>query len=474
VNSGQVRIKALKSEWSVSVKKVSKVSLGVMSVFGLALVAKSALVDFKATAAAYLYGYPLVIMEETRKASEKNHAPNVLLHSQTFPGADFRLVVRPNQDTLYSPSWFDLKESPLVISMPDTGDRYYVLPFMDAWTNVFARSGTSTTGNGKKEIALVGPDYDGELPSGLTEIIRSPTNMVWMIGRVQTNSAEDVANVSQLQEQMALTPLSDWVAGVRNRGIVRDMSATEDVDPMIVVENMDAQTFFAQLNRLMLEQPALAADAAELAKFAHLNIGTGAEFKLDELGWLPSRLLDVALAVTRNRVTEALEGDRFNAEGWRVMRSGIGVYGTNYQTRAGIAKAGLGALPAEEASYPGAWQTPDGEALDGSKFNYRLHFAANELPPVDAFWSLTLYDTDGFMKSNEIDRHSIGDRSNIQFNDDGSLDLFIQHEKPAVAISNWLPAPQEPFNVLLRLYNPGPSFMKNQWRLPPLEKLRSL
>jgi len=456
------------------VKKVSKVSLGVVALFGLGITVKSAVVDFKAAASAYLYGYPLVIMEETRKASEKNHAANVLLHSREFPGADFRLVVRPNQDTLYTPSWIDLKDSPQVISMPDTGDRYYVLPFMDAWTNVFARSGTSTTGNGRKEIALVGPDYDGELPKGLTEVITSPTNMVWMIGRVQTNSAEDVANVSQLQDQMALTPLTDWTEGVRNRGVVRDMSATKGADPMIVVENMDAQTFFAQLNRLMLEQPALAADATELAKFAHLNIGTGVEFELDELGWLPSRLLDVALSVTRSKVAEALNRDRFNAEGWRVMRSGIGVYGTNYQTRAGIAKAGLGALPAAEASYPGAWQTADGEALDGSKFNYRLHFAANELPPVDAFWSLTLYDTDGFMKSNEIDRHSIGDRSNIQFNDDGSLDLFIQHEKPAAATSNWLPAPQETFNVLLRLYNPGPSFMNNQWRLPPLEKLGSL
>lgn len=454
-------------------KKVSKVSLGVIALFGLGIVAKSTIVDFNAATSAYLYGYPLVIMEETRKASEKNNTRNVLRHSREFPGADFRLVVRPNQDTLYSPSWIDLKDSPQVISMPDTGNRYYVLPFMDAWTNVFARTGTSTTGNGKKEIALVGPDFKGELPMGLTEVIKSPTNMVWMIGRVQTNSAEDVANVSLLQDQMALTPLADWAEGVRSPGVIRDMSATKSVDPMIVVENMDAQTFFAQLNRLMLEQPAPAADTAELAKFAHLNIGTGVEFKLDELGWLPSNILDVALNITRKKVAAALSGDRSNAEGWQVVRSGIGIYGTNYKNRAGIAKAGLGALPAEEASYPNTWNTADGELLDGSKFNYRLHFAANELPPVDAFWSLTLYDTDGFMNPNEIDRHSIGDRSDIEINEDGSLDLYIQHEEPAAGISNWLPAPQEPFNVLLRLYNPRPSFLNGEWTIPPLEKTKT-
>ncbi len=159
-------------------KLITKVSIVVLAFLGLGFVAKSSIDHLKAAADAYLFGYPLVIMEETRLASEKTNGTNLLGHSREFPDGDFRLVVRPNFDTLYTTAWIDLKDGPQVVTMPDTGDRYYVLPFLDAWTNVFARAGTSTTGNGKQEVVLVGPDYAGQLPEGLTKVLKSPTDMV--------------------------------------------------------------------------------------------------------------------------------------------------------------------------------------------------------------------------------------------------------------------------------------------------------
>lgn len=455
--------------------KTTVLIVAVAVVLGLGLIGKSAVDDLRAASDAYLYGYPLVIMEETREASESLLGANVLGHNREFPHGDFRLVVRPNFDTLYTSAWIDLEDGPQVLSMPDTGDRYYVLPFMDAWTNVFSRAGTSTTGNGKQEIALVGPDYDGELPDGLTSVIESPTNMIWMIGRVQTNGPDDVAAVAELQDQMSLTSMADWRNGERKRGIVTSMQDVEaDVDPMTTVETMDAQTFFSRLNRLMAEQPPLKDDGPELARFAHLGIAPGEDFQLEDLGWLQSRMVSMALDVTRQKTAEAVKEDRSNAEGWNVIRSSIGVYGTDYLMRAVIAQFGLGALPPYEASYPSCMITPDKEPLDGSKYNYRLRFEADALPPVRAFWSLTLYDFEGFMKRNEIDRYSIGDRSGLEFNPDGSLDIYIQHERPETGISNWLPAPREEFNVILRLYYPTDEFTSGEWTIPPFEKVKVL
>ncbi len=456
-------------------KAKTKVLIVVVVIIGLGLIAKSAVDDLKAAADAYLYGYPLVIMEETRKAGESIGGANVLGHNREFPDGDFRFVVRPNFDTLYTSAAIDLKDGPQVVSMPDTGDRYYVLPFMDAWTNVFASTGTSTTGNGRQEVVLTGPDYTGELPEDLTTVVESPTNMVWMIGRVQTNGANDVAAVATIQNQMALTPLTDWINGERKRGTTIGMAdAQVDVDPMTIVDKMDAQTYFSSLNHLMAEQPPLKDDGPELAKFAHLGIAPGMVFQMDNLGWLQAIMVQMALDITRGKMSEAMNEDRSNAEGWNVIRSSIGVYGTDYPMRAVVAKFGLGALPPNEASYPSCLMTPDKELLDGSKYNYRLHFSADQLPPVDAFWSLTLYDFEGFMKHNEIDRYSIGDRSDMQFNEDGSLDIYIQHKRPESGVSNWLPAPQEEFNVILRLYLPKDKFTSGEWIIPPFEKVKAL
>lgn len=452
--------------------KITVAAAAVVAIVGTT--AKSALDDLKAASSAYLYGYSLVLSEETRIGSVALTGTNRFSYSNDFPDGDFRLVVRPNVDTLYNIVWFDLSEGAQVISMPNTGDRYYVMPFMDAWTNVFARTGTSTTGNHAQEIALVGPEFKGELPQGISSVVTSPTNMVWMIGRIQTNSVEDVANVEQLQSQMAVTPLAAWEKGERYPGQTTSMADAEPHDPMNVVESMDAQAFFSYLNRMMAEQPPLPGDGPELAKFAHLNIAPGADFQMDKLGWLQRIMVEKALEVTRTKIDEALRTTNITETGWNVLLEDIGTYGTNYQMRTVVAKVGIGALIPEEASYPSSFMTPDGEKLNGDKYNYRLHFPAGEAPGADAFWSLTMYDFEGYMKNNEIDRYSIGDRSGLQFNTDGSLDILIQHQRPEQGTSNWLPAPQEEFNVTLRMYLAHDNFLNGEWTLPALEKVEIL
>lgn len=451
-------------------KPIVKYSIAAIVVItGIAGVAKMAIDEIKLAASAYLYGYPLVIMEETRKGTIETSPANTLIHSLNFPNHNFRLVVRPNVDTLYSTAWLDLSQGPQILSMPATGDRYYVLPFMDAWTNVFERRGTSVTGNGEQEIAVVGPDFDGELPLGIDSVVKSPTNMVWLIGRIQTNNAEDVANVAEIQAQMALTPMTAWQAGERSRGVNRSLKQKKTADPMEIVDKMGAQAFFSQLNKLMGEQPPLVADTPELATFAHLNISPEKDFQLDRLGLIQRWAVEKALPVTVEKILQAVGARDANKQGWNVMLD-LGTYGTNYRLRAVIARFGLGALPAVEASYPSTSVDVDGQPYDGNN-NYVLHFAANNIPSVHAFWSLSMYDSEGFFIDNNINRYAIGDRSGLQFNQDGSLDLYIQHLPPNQGTSNWLPAPADKFNLLLRLYMVDKAFLKGEWTLPAVHKV---
>ncbi|MCJ8321642.1 MAG: DUF1254 domain-containing protein [Colwellia sp.] len=448
--------------------KVQYVIGTIVVIIGLAGAAKMVIDEFKLASSAYLYGYPLVIMEETRKGTVETSPANRLIHSLNFPNHNFRLVVRPNVDTLYSTAWLDLSQGPQVLSMPATGDRYYVLPFMDAWTNVFESRGTRVTGNGAQEIAVVGPDFDGEIPPGIDSVVKSPTNMVWLIGRIQTNSVEDVVNVAKIQAKMALTPMKKWQSGERTRGVNRNLKQKETADPMSIVDNMDAQTFFSQLNKLMDKQPPLAADTPALAKFAHLNISPGKDFQLASLGIIQRWAVEKSIPLTIEKILQAVGARDANKQGWNVMHD-LGIYGTNYRLRTVIARFGLGALPAEEASYPSTSVDSTGQPYDGNN-NYVLHFAADKIPPVDAFWSLSMYDAEGYFVENEIGRYAIGDRSGLQFNQDGSLDLYIQHLPPNQGISNWLPAPAEKFKLLLRLYLVDKTFLNGEWTLPGVHK----
>jgi hypothetical protein len=454
-----------------SIKKALSITL--ITLLLAALVGVYAVQVIRQGANAYLYGYPLVLMELTRDSmsseAESGRGANHLYHMRSFPDASFRQVVRPNNDTLYSVTWFDLNRQPMIISTPAT-DRYYVLPFMDAWTNVFASIGTYSTGKQAGNYALVGPGWAGELPPGV-EKISSPTNMVWMIGRIQTNSKEDIANVAVIQDQLTITPLDRWQTGEPYPATIIDsLNSTPSANPKATIDELDAQDFFNRLSYLMDTQPPAAADQQAVENLANFSIFPGQEFDLQLVPPLQRQLLAIGMKMANEKLHQATESKESSPKenGWTVWRDSIGNYGSNYAVRAGVAMAGLGALQPSEAVYPTTQVDHNGQALVGSN-RYRIHF--DTAPPAQAFWSLTLYDTDGFLVANPINRYTLGDRDSLQFNPDGSLDILIQHQQPDSDSTNWLPAPEQEFSLTLRIYRPKPAFISGKWKLPAVEKL---
>lgn len=448
---------------------------------------------------AYLFGYPLVIMDLTRQLMEESwqdtdRPSNSFHHLQDFPDHTFKNVVRPNNDTLYSIAWLDLSDQPLILSVPDTQDRYYVIPLMDAWTNVFASVGKRTNGTDAGQYMIAGPQWNGDVNPDI-ELIRAPTNMVWIIGRIQTNGKADIPAVVQLQNGFTLTPHSDWKMSASNTpgtGQASQASSAfatalptttrpqtleiNDADSSKVDLNkhlaeMPASQFFQVLSKLMLTQPASSQDSEAIKNLSSIGITAGKVFVSDEQSFLHRWLMDKAVAITISKIRKLLNDKSRLENGWKIHRDTIGNYGDNYPVRAAVAMIGLGALPAAEAAYPNTEVDSELQELNGNN-NYILHFKAGELPPVNAFWSLSMYDEDGFFIANPLNRYTIGDRDELNFNTDGSLDIVITHEQPSAAQANWLPAPKGKFALTMRLYSPKASFISGQWSVPKTERLK--
>jgi len=433
----------------------------------------------------YLYAYPMVLMELTRRVGtnvarsgvKQGLAPmNCFAHQTAYANARHRNVVRPNADTLYSSLWFDVGREPLILTLPDTDERYHVIPFMDMWTDVFATLGTRTNGNGGGLFALVGPNWRGELPAGVRPIT-SPTEVGWVIGRIQTNGVSDYPNVHALQADMTATPLSAW-----GRAYTPDPGPVdptiERTSPPIKIAQLTPDAFFACFAELLKRNPPHAADYAMLLRMERLGIVPGNSFSLADAPPAVQRALmraaPDAYGLMQTRGPSLRSGGARRRNGWRFSTGVCGTYGNEYLIRAYVAYYGLGALPAQEAIYPLLEVDAQGQRLDGAA-QYVLHFAKDQIPPVKAFWSLTLYGPDMFFVDNDMQRYAIGDRDNLVFNADGSLDLYIQHMSPGPdKASNWLPAPAAGgFDLMLRLYLPEPqaSALEDSWTPPPIQRM---
>lgn len=415
---------------------------------------------------AYVYGYPLVLMYETMRSA--NAPLNQFRHSRSFPNANFKNVVKPNCDTYYSTAWLDLRNEPLVLSVPNTNGRYYLLPMLDAYTNVFASPGKRTTGTASGYFLITSPDYNGPAPSGMKEL-KSPTNLVWIIGRTQVNSETDGKEVVwKLQDGYKLTPLSKWGTNFFPEKYVIDTTFGR-TPPPAKVENMDIETFFNEMNKLLADIPPKVVDSAVINSIAKISIGAGKQFSLADFDTTTQRVLKTLPSIVHQglRTSASKIGNLEN--GWNVARSGGGSYGTNYILRAIIALTGLGANLNADACYPTCHLDINGNKLNGSK-KYTIHFNKGQTPPVNAFWSLTIYGTDELLVANPINRFAIGDRNNLKLNKDGSLDIYIQNERPVLEKeSNWLPAPKEDFSITMRLYHPKEEFLNGTWKIPPVE-----
>jgi hypothetical protein len=420
---------------------------------------------------AYTFAYPLVLMELTRRQDADRRrraglpAANQFVHARAFPDERSRLVIRPNADTLYSVAWLDLSSEPVLLHVPDTHDRYYVMQLLDAWTETFDLPGKRTRGTGEQTFAIAGPAWQGTLPAG-AQRIDAPTNTVWLIGRTQVNGAGDYGAVHAIQDGYALMPLSGNAKDSPPTEARGPGPRTDAVDPPPVqAARMSAREFFQIFAELLAKNPPHSQDAPQMRKLARIGIVPGQTFAPDAFGAAGLAALADGAKQAADRLAnlgaQRAAGDRNH--GWtQGFGKAVGRYGVHYESRAEVARLGLGALPPEEAIYFSC-------SLNGARA-YTLHFPADQLPAVRAFWSLTLYGEDGYFVANSLHRFAIGDRDALKFNADGSLDLFIQHEPPGGdGEANWLPAPQGNFNLSLRLYWPSEK-VRGRWIPPPVKQ----
>jgi hypothetical protein len=400
-----------------------------------------------------------------------NAPVNEFMNMPAFPDASFTDVVRPNADTLYSSMWFDVSREPLIITIPDSGGRYYLLPMLDMWTDVFASPGKRTTGTRTQIYALTAPGWNGELPFGVAQI-KCPTPNGWIIGRTRTNGKKDYAAVHQFQAGLRAVPLSAW--GQANYTPPKaqfnpnqNMSA-----PPEQVEKMTAAEFFAEFARLMNYNPPHDNDNPILARMARIGIVPGHSFDVAQASPEVKAAIEAAPGIALPKIKRYGRNAARTENGWKMMSNPIGTYATDYLKRAYVAYGGLGANVVEDAIYPSALVQSDGKPFE-SEEKYVIHFSKRQIPPARAFWSLTMYNDKQLFADNPINRYAIGDRDNLKFNPDGSLDLYIQRDSPgADKESNWLPAPKEgPFTMNLRLYWPKPAALYGDWAPPAVQRI---
>jgi len=355
-----------------------------------------------------------------------------------------------------------------VLSVP-AADRYFMLPMLSLWSDVFAVPGTRTTGRDSARTFLVaGPGWSGSVPAGM-ELIKSPTLYVWIIGRTQTNGKADYANVHKLQDAYKLTLLSAWgKPDVAPPPGTVDPNIDMQTPPPVQVDRMNADTFFARFAEALKSNPPNQADYPTLHRLERVGIKPGQSFDLSAAPASIRTAFERGMADARARLSD--EARKASGSGWSYRTDG-GAYGVDYLFRATIANWGLGYNLPQDAIYPSVAADSDGRALDGRNA-YVLHFDKGKLPPVGAFWSVTAYDPDGYFIPNTINRQAIGDRDKLVFNADGSLDLYIQSESPGVdKEGNWLPVGKGPFNLLMRLYWPKQEVVDRSWT-PPSAKMQ--
>jgi hypothetical protein len=416
---------------------------------------------------AYFYLYPLVTMDTTRRQATASPTgstpmagpPNEFHHLREFPPADFRAVVRPNFDTLYSSAWLDLTAGPVRLSVADTGGRYYMLPMLDMWTDVFASPGTRTTGTGPQEYTVVGPRHTGEVPPG-PGVIHAPTPYVWIIGRTQTNGPADYAAVNAVQDGFRIT--APHPAEHRP-----DPAVDTATEPLTLVNGLTGTAFLTRACEILRTVPPHPTDFSVLARIAGLGIVPGRPFDAGRFTTGERAEIDAGAEEALQQMLAAQPHLGTQANGWAAVLDTIGVYGNDYFRRAVVTLLGLGANPPEDAVYPLLTTDADGEPPTG-EHDYLVHFDAGALPPVSAFWSITMYDAEGFPAPNALDRFALGDRDPLTYNPDGSLDLLISATDPGPGLRpNWLPAPAGRLGVTLRLYAPRPEALDGRW-IPPV------
>jgi hypothetical protein len=433
---------------------------------------------------AYMYAYPLVTMEITRRVMtnvekpEGSKAPmGQFARLRTYPAVDDHSVTAPNADTLYTLTWLDVSKEPWILSIPDMKDRYFLFPMLDGWTNVFQVPGKRTTGTKAQKYAITGPGWSGTLPAGVTEY-KAPTGMVWLLGRIYcTGTPEDYKAVHASQDQVSAVPLSAYGKPYTPEPGKVDPAIDMKAAPRAQVNAMDGATYFKLFAELLKTNPPAADDAPMVAKLAKIGIVPGQDFDASKLEPAVAKGLAAAPKPAQEKISVYLKeavvtGDAKLENGWLYFKN-TGLYGTGYRNRAMITWYGLGANRPQDAVYPTS-EGPDIVKKYSGANKYVLHFNKGEMPPANAFWSITMYDKDYFFVPNPINRYTVSSRNKFKTNADGSVDLYVQHDSPGKDKDvNWLPAPADTFVLMMRLYWPKekpPSILDGTWKIPEVKE----
>jgi len=426
---------------------------------------------------AYIFAYPMLenyktmYIQAIATSAPTFRAPfNQLKHSTILLGPEFKDVVRPNNDTLYSTVWLDLRAEPLVISVPAIQDRYYSFQLVDMYTYNFAYIGTRTTGTAAGSYLVAGPAWTGDKPEGVNAVFRTEGNFVYSITRTAVSGQEDVPNVLAIQQQYRVQPLSAFLGRSAPAG------APGGDFPAYDKATAESADFIRYFNYLLGQLAVHPSEQELIAKFGRIGVGPNRPFDAASLGADTRSAINDGVASARQKIKDqgAKLGEQKNH--WNLTPR---IFGNReqmqgqYLTRASAAYMGLYGNDLEEAYYPSTNWDAGGDPLDASQHSYVLKFAKSEIPAVDAFWSLTMYSLpDGLLVENPIHRYSIGDRTEgLKYGADGSLEIYIQRESPGKdKESNWLPAPNGPFNVVLRMYLPKATALNPLYAPPGIQK----
>jgi len=427
---------------------------------------------------AYIWGYPMVVMQKSRDAMTKGgdapvtpeqfnktgklFAPvNQVANAWGMLGPKFSAVQSGNSDTQYSVTWYDSSSEPYILHIPAANGRYYTFQFIDAWTNNYHYASTRTMGSQDQSYALVGPGWKGKLPAGVTRV-DTPTSTGFIIGRWFVASEKDVAAVNALQRKVTMAPLSQH----------GESYAPPKVKVVPAKKYSGDLGFFEQLGDTLALNGAPASDAGLLGMLE--NIGLTVDRGFDPSGLSAGEKKALVKAIGDGESMLAAKSARMGKQvnGWQLSPVLDQYFGNDYLFRAAIGYEAMFVNTPIEAYYPGVFKDTDGKVLDGSTGNYTLTFAKGKTPPVGAFWSTTMYDAKKrLMVENSINRYKIGSADDLKAGADGSVTIYVQAESPGKdKASNWLPAPKEPFYMLFRMYQPDIEVLNGQYELPGVAK----
>jgi len=421
---------------------------------------------------AYVHCFPIfenykgIYFYGVEKRSPKYAPMNSITRETKLYTPNDKLVVSPNNDTYYSTGILDVGPQPVIIQVPESKERYYVIQLVDMVTNNFAYIGVNTTGRKGGRYAITGRGFSGELPQGVVQI-KSPSRFIIFAGRTAVNaeSPQDIAAARKLQDQFKVGGIGSFYPGYAD--VKTDSIA---FIPPKESDNSNEQ-FFNRVNFLLQFTTLSKDDQAIVDKFKAIGIDAGKpyDFLLAHPTYTNALLKGIAEGKTIVDSLGAHIGKKVN--GWNLAPLAKEYFGTNYNLRTGYARKAIYANTPTEAYYPSAGEDADGQPLHGNN-NYTITFPAGKLPPCKFFWSITMYDNaNQLLADNALRRYSIGDRTKgVKLNADKSLTIYIGNKRPSAGTSNWLPAPPTGFNVMMRVYGPKEEVLNGSWE-PPYIKM---